>query len=401
MDLTYNGRPFRAQDFTDDFERTVLREVADELHRRFSSIRHPETGEFPTVVIHGDRLDDLRVSIEGSTELLAIVNERLAPEDREGIDLKEVEPHVPPKAFLSYSFDDRSIAERVARTLTANGIDVWWAEWEMKAGDSLRQKIDDGLSGCTHFLVLLTHEALKKPWVNQEMDAGLVRRISGQARFIALRNGLSASELPPLLSGMLSPVIDDANFDASIRDLVNDIYGLSRKPLLGRGPLATELPSTGYSKVATSIAKAMIEQSGTALFGDPQKSVEELSLAIGVSGEDIEDALHEIRDMVTVTQGQVLAKSCLFAAFDKHFMPWSPEDDALRIAAGLVNDPSATSDPSAVAERYGWDRRRMNAALSYLLDRKLIADYQTLANDWLCVRVVRTDETRRFLRSRS
>ena len=401
MALTYNGRPFRAQDFASDMERAMVEQVADELHQRFTSIRHPETGEFPTVIVHGERLDDLRVSIEGSAELLAIVSERLEPEDRDGIDLKEVEPHVPPKAFLSYSFDDRNIAERIARTLMASGIDVWWAEWEMKAGDSLRQRIDEGLTGCTHFLVLLTAGSLQKPWVNQEMDAGLVRRIDGQARFIALRSGLSASDLPPLLSGMLSPAIEDADFDASIRNLVNDIHGLSRKPLLGKGPTATELPSTGYSKVATGIAKVMVEQSKRALFGDPQKGVEELSSIVGVSEEDVEDALHEIRDMVTVSHGRVLAKSSLFSTFDKHFMPWSPEDDALRVAAGLINDPSASSDTASIAESLGWDRRRMNAALSYLLERKLIVDYQTLANDWLCFRVVKTDETRRYVKSRS
>ena len=399
--MTYNGRPFRAQDFASDMERAMVKQVADEFHRRFTSIRHPDTGEFPTVVVHGDRLDDLRVSIEGSPELLAIVNERLQPEERNGIYLKELEPHVQPKAFLSYSFDDRDMAERIARVLMANGIDTWWAEWEMRAGDSLRQKIDDGLTGCTHFLVLLTPGALKKPWVNQEMDAGLVKRIDGQARFIALRYGLSAADLPPLLSGMLSPTIDDTVFDASIRDLINDIHGLSRKPLLGKGPVATELPSTGYSKVATGIAKIMVEQSKRGMFGDPQKGVEELASEMGVSEEDVEDALHEIRDMVKVGHGRVLAKSSLLSMFDKHFMPWSPEEDALRIAAGLINNPSATSDTASIAEKLGWGARRMNAALSYLLERKLIVDYQTLANDWLCPRIAKTDETRRYVKSRS
>lgn len=125
----------------------MVDQVADELHQRFTSIRHPETGEFPTVIVHGERLDDLRVSIEGSARAARHCQRAPEPDDRDGIDLKEAEPHVPPKSLSELPFDDRNIAERIARTLMASGVDVWWAEWEMKAGDSLRQKIDEGLTG--------------------------------------------------------------------------------------------------------------------------------------------------------------------------------------------------------------------------------------------------------------
>ena len=77
-----------------------------------------------------------------------------------------------PRVFLSYTWGDRELAERIANALQANGIDTWWAEWCISAGDSLRQKIDEGLGDCTHFLVLLTPNSIEKPWVNQEMDAG-------------------------------------------------------------------------------------------------------------------------------------------------------------------------------------------------------------------------------------
>ncbi|WP_108516989.1 hypothetical protein [Bradyrhizobium algeriense] len=80
------------------------------------------------------------------------------------------------------------------------------------------------------------------------------------------------------------------------------------------------------------------------MFGDPQKSTGELATAVDVSEDDIEDALHELRDLVTVSFDRVLPKADLFATFDKHFMEWSPQEDALRIAADLVNDPSMPID---------------------------------------------------------
>ena len=33
------------------------------------------------------------------------------------------------------------------------GIDVWYDNWEIGYGDSLRRKMEEGLSECTHFVV--------------------------------------------------------------------------------------------------------------------------------------------------------------------------------------------------------------------------------------------------------
>lgn len=400
MGLKYNGRPFNATEFARDMDKSIVEGAKEHLRAQISAIRHPETGEFPTVAVHGERLDDLRLSIEGSAELLALVKERMSPEDQEATTFQTVCIE-PPKVFLSYSFEDSKVAEKLAHSLIAAGIDTWWAEWEIGSGDSLRQKIDEGLGSCTHFLVLLTPEAIEKPWVKLEMDAGLVRRITGQAKFIPIRHDLSTSSLPPLLSGMLSPELDETNFDAAVRDLVNDIHGISRKPQLGPAPSTTSLPPTGYSQTATAIAKIFVEETKTAMFADPQKGFDELASAISSSEEDVEDALYELRDCVTVSFERVMPKPELFTQFDKHFMRWSPEEDALRIAADLVNDPTFPHDTAEVAQRYGWEPRRMNPALSYLLARKLIVDYAVLASDFNSIRIVKNEATRRFVKSRS
>ncbi|WP_331375444.1 toll/interleukin-1 receptor domain-containing protein [Sinorhizobium chiapasense] len=401
MALTYKGRPFNASTFAKDIETAAVEQMKEQLWQRFASIRHPETGEFPTVLVLGNTIEDLHLKIEGTQSLLDHVKEQMDRDDREATIFMATDQTLKPKAFLSYSFDDGDIARRIANSLMEHGIDVWWAEWEMKAGDSLRQRIDEGLAGCTHFIVLLTPGSQKKPWVNQEMDAGLVKRIAGQARFVALRHELPASQLPALLSGMMSPEITNENFDESIRDLVNDIHGISRKPPLGKAPATTQLPTTSHSKTATAIAEIFVRETKTALFGDPQKETDELAAVIGVSVEDIEDALYELGDMVTVTLNRVLPKTTLYTAFDGFFKDWSPEKDALRLAADLVNDPSMPHNTEEVAARYSWDVRRMNPALAYLMERKLIIDYRTLANDWYSFRVVATDHTRRFVKSRN
>ncbi|TGQ13582.1 toll/interleukin-1 receptor domain-containing protein [Mesorhizobium sp. M00.F.Ca.ET.217.01.1.1] len=398
--MTYKNRPFSGEAFSNDLEAAVLQNVKDQLQARFGAIRHPETGEFPTVVVNGRSLDDMRLTIEGSPALLSIVRERMDLQEQQATTFLPSETKTP-KAFLSYSFDDRDLAEIIARRLVAEGIETWWAEWEISAGDSLRRKIDEGLGNCTHFIVLLTPNAMKKPWVQQEMDAGLVRKIAGQARFIPLRHGLAAQDLPPLLSGVLSPEVDQSQLDDDLRDLVNDIHGVSRKPPLGAGPTKLSAPVTGYSKTATAIAEIFVRETKQAMFGDPIKDVTELAETIDVSEDDIDDALHELRDLASVSLGRVLVEAALYSEFDKYFMEWVPETDAIRIAADLINDPTMPTDTAQVATRYGWEPRRMNPALAYLLARNLIVDYRVLSHDFISSRVAKTDDTRRFVKSRS
>ncbi len=95
-----------------------------------------------------------------------------------------------PRVFLSYASEDREAAERLARDMIHQGIDVFFAAWEIRPGVSIRAKIDEGLQNCTHFIVLLTPASVTKPWVNTEIDAAFVLKVEESCRFIPLRLGL-------------------------------------------------------------------------------------------------------------------------------------------------------------------------------------------------------------------
>ena len=298
--FTLGGTPIQPDKIADVLMQAAVNQVADEMRQRLGAIRLPDTGEFPIVVIHGNSLEALSFTVEGSPELLALVRERLGTQELETMTFRPATPAAPPRAFLSYAWEDRDLAERLANALQLNGVDTWWAGWSIGAGDSLLQKIDEGLADCTHFLVLLTPTSITKPWVNQEMDAGLVRKLNEETRFVAVRSGLPASALPPLLKGMLSPSIDD--FDAGVPQLVNDIHGVSRKPSLGPPPaLTAAAPSTGYSPAAIAVAKVFVETSETAMFGDPQLTVTQLAQRTALSEDDVRDALHELQAYFTVS----------------------------------------------------------------------------------------------------
>lgn len=91
----------------------------------------------------------------------------------------------------------------------------------------------------------------------------------------------------------------------------------------------------------------------------------------------------------------------LFATFDKFWMGWNPADDALRLAADLLNDNSFPHNPADIAARYDWSPRRLNPAIAYLANRDAARVLKGLGSAPFGVYDVHpTDATRRFLRSR-
>lgn len=403
--LEFNGKPFNPQNFTETLLKAAMESVAEQMHDKVSTIRHPVTGEFPTVVVSGTSLEDMSMRIEGSPELLSLVNERLGvTHDADSGTEPDTIVSTTPKVFLSYAWEDKEVASRIAHALQANGIDTWWAEWCMSAGDSLRQKIEEGLGDCSHFVVLLTTNSISKPWVNLEIDAGLMLKLQSQSKFIPLRYQLSVEQLSPLLRGMLSPSVDAPEQDIS--QLINDIHGVTKKPALGKAPAVTFLGNqandSGYSSAANAIAKVFVTSSTHALKFDPWIDIDALTKETGLSEEDVIDAVHELRGMVTVhSAGSFYPENELFATFDRFWMPWNPKDDALTLAADMHNDSEFPTSPEIIAERYGWEARRLNPAMAYLVNRKLVRDTTCLGSGaWLVTWIQRTDETRRFVKSR-
>lgn len=398
--LKFNGKRFNADEFSRALEKAAAKSIVDQVREKFGSIRHPETGEFPTVFATGNTLGTLKMQVEGSAELLQLVKERY---EGDGLPVEYiVKAGTPPRVFLSYAFENSVLAEKIAVALQANGIETWWAEWCISAGDSLRQKIDDGLGTCTHFVVLLTPQSIDKPWVKQEMDAGLVRKLTQQAKFIPLRHQLAPAALPPLLGGMLSPEVDAEA--GNIAQLVSDIHGLSKRPALGEAPIAVKAASfvkTSYSAAANAIAELLVRTSEDGRSMDPQMELSELRDKTGLSHEDAVDALYELSNVVDVHREElVLPKDELFSEFDGFWMPWKPADDALKLAADMLNDDGFPDSAEKIATRYGWDARRLNPAITYLRTRDVVHTTSALDANYVAMWVEKTDATRRFVKSR-
>ena len=67
--------------------------------------------------------------------------------------------------FLSHNHDDKAFARRLAKDLQQAGIRVWFDEAELKIGDSLIEKIRQGIDEMEYVGVVLSPNSVESPWV--------------------------------------------------------------------------------------------------------------------------------------------------------------------------------------------------------------------------------------------
>jgi hypothetical protein len=86
--------------------------------------------------------------------------------------------------FISYASEDRdAVARPLASALQASSVTVWIDDQQLEVGDSLRRKIDQGLSRSRFGIVILSRHFFAKEWPQKELDA-LVAKEDGREKAI-------------------------------------------------------------------------------------------------------------------------------------------------------------------------------------------------------------------------
>lgn len=82
--------------------------------------------------------------------------------------------------FVSHANEDKDeVVRPLAHALQAAGLRVWYDEFELRIGDSLRRKIDMGLAKSRFGVVVLSASFFGKGWTNYELDGIVTRAVSG------------------------------------------------------------------------------------------------------------------------------------------------------------------------------------------------------------------------------
>ena len=128
------------------------------------------------------------------------------------------------RVFLSYNAADVAVARSGGAHLTLAGVEVWFDEWRIKAGDSIPGRLNEGLEGFDAFVVLWSAQASRSAWVRQELNTAITRALTdatSRPRVIPCR--LDETPLPPLIQDRKA--VDFSERQRGIDILLSELIG--------------------------------------------------------------------------------------------------------------------------------------------------------------------------------
>ncbi len=269
---------------------------------------------------------------------------------------------MPPKVFISHASEDKDrFVVKFAERLIARGVDAWLDAREMLPGDSLVDKIhEEGLKNADVVLVVVSEASVAKPWVREELNAGVVHRVNRGIKVIPVV--IDECEVPAaLISTLYQHIKDTASYDAEFERIVAAIFGLTDKSPIGPGPAygAPAFPVIGtLSKVDSMLLALACEAaldtgnmfvSTAPIFEKAQLAgapLAELEESLEILGQDGYFRLNKHISSTVATQFWVTDAG--FEIFARERIP-DYRGTAKRVVSALVNDNLETDAAIAAA----------------------------------------------------
>lgn len=87
--------------------------------------------------------------------------------------------------FISHASENKNdLAKPLANRLIQLGIKVWYDEFSLKLGDSLRESIDKGIVNSAYGLIIISKEFIEKKWTNWELNGFINLLMSNKTNLI-------------------------------------------------------------------------------------------------------------------------------------------------------------------------------------------------------------------------
>ena len=130
--------------------------------------------------------------------------------------------------FISHATEDKDdLVRPLAHSLRAGGLEVWFDEFELKLGDSLRRKIDAGLASSRFGIVVLSKTFLTKGWTQYELDGLVTRSVGGEQVLLPLWHGITKQEVVDFSPSLADKVARNTS-SFTIDEIATEIIELIR-----------------------------------------------------------------------------------------------------------------------------------------------------------------------------
>lgn len=143
--------------------------------------------------------------------------------------------------FICHASEDKTtIVRPLAERLEREHLHVWYDEFTLRLGDSLRRSIDIGLARSRYGIVVLSPAFFKKPWPQRELDGLVARETSTSGRLILpIWHRLTKRrllQLSPTLADVVG-VSTRRGFDAVVREILRVVRPVGSPLIIARDRL--------------------------------------------------------------------------------------------------------------------------------------------------------------------
>ena len=125
--------------------------------------------------------------------------------------------------FIFHASEDKDeVVRPLANALKNLGIKVWYDEFEMRIGDSLRRKIDKGLANSRFGIVVVSRDFIKKGWTNYELDGIITKAVSGEQIILPIWHNITKKEVIDYSPSLADKLARNTAID-TVEDIAKEI----------------------------------------------------------------------------------------------------------------------------------------------------------------------------------
>ena len=155
--------------------------------------------------------------------------------------LSHDEPVIPKgyDVFISHATEDKDeVALPLAVALQELGLSVWYDEFALRIGDSLRRKIDAGIAQSRFGVVVLSEHFFAKHWPQYELDGIVAMKFTGKQAILPIWHKLTKAQIiaqSPALADTIARNTTESTIEEIAAEIAEVIHDQKQRAATGGG----------------------------------------------------------------------------------------------------------------------------------------------------------------------
>ena len=183
----------------------------------------PSAGHWYLTIDLGGYSGTVRHNARVLSGMLPIAREQLPLVQEKNLYIDTIDANKEYDVFISHASEDKDeVVRPLANALKNLGIKVWYDEFEMRIGDSLRRKIDKGLANSRFGIVVVSRDFIKKGWTNYELDGIITKAVSGEQIILPIWHNITKKEVIDYSPSLADKLARNTAID-TVEDIAKEI----------------------------------------------------------------------------------------------------------------------------------------------------------------------------------